>query len=216
MSDLSRDAVASIQKRSRESNWQELQGSVRSAQTGQNRRGHVPFAAHQMLVDFMSKQSNALSWLILSVLIIVADQISKGFVLEHFQLHESLPVIDGLLNWTLAYNEGAAFSFLSDAGGWQRWFFTALAVVVSSILVVWLSRTNRSDWRTALPLALIVGGAIGNVIDRIRLGHVVDFIDVHYGTWSWPAFNIADSAISVGAVMLIAFGMFASKPGSAR
>ena len=164
----------------------------------------------------MSKQSNALSWLILSVLIIVADQISKGFVLEHFQLHESLPVIDGLLNWTLAYNEGAAFSFLSDAGGWQRWFFTALAVVVSSILVVWLSRTNRSDWRTALPLALIVGGAIGNVIDRIRLGHVVDFIDVHYGTWSWPAFNIADSAISVGAVMLIAFGMFASKPGSAR
>ncbi len=164
----------------------------------------------------MSKQSNALSWLILSVLIIVADQISKGFVLEHFQLHESLPVVDGLLNWTLAYNEGAAFSFLSDAGGWQRWFFTALAVVVSSILVVWLSRTNRSDWRTALPLALIVGGAIGNVIDRIRLGHVVDFIDVHYGTWSWPAFNIADSAISVGAVMLIAFGMFASKPGSAR
>ena len=152
----------------------------------------------------------------LSVLIIVADQISKWFVLEHFQLHESLPVIDGVLNWTLAFNEGAAFSFLSDAGGWQRWFFTALAVVVSSILVVWLSRTRRGDWRTALPLALIVGGAIGNVIDRIRLGHVVDFIDVHYGTWSWPAFNIADSAISVGAVILIAFGLFASKSVTAR
>jgi len=164
----------------------------------------------------MSKQTNALSWLLLSVLIIVADQVSKWLVLQHFQLHDSLPVIAGLLNWTLAYNEGAAFSFLSDAGGWQRWFFTALAVIVSAILVVWLSRTNRADWRTAMPLALIIGGAIGNVIDRIRLGHVVDFIDVHYGTWSWPAFNIADSAISVGAVMLIAFGLFASKPDSAR
>ena len=164
----------------------------------------------------MSKQTNALSWLLLSAFIIVADQISKWVVLEHFQLHESLPVIAGFLNWTLAYNEGAAFSFLSDAGGWQRWFFTALAVIVSTILVVWLSRTNRTDWRTAVPLALIIGGAIGNVIDRIRFGHVVDFIDVHYGTWSWPAFNIADSAISVGAVMLIAFGLFASKPDSAR
>ncbi len=166
--------------------------------------------------DFMSKQTNALSWLLLSVLIIVADQVSKWVVLQHFQLHDSLPVIAGLLNWTLAYNEGAAFSFLSDAGGWQRWFFTALAVIVSAILVVWLKRTNRADWRTAMPLALIIGGAIGNVIDRIRLGHVVDFIDVHYGTWSWPAFNSADSAISVGAVMLIAFGLFASKPDSAR
>lgn len=164
----------------------------------------------------MSNRPNALTWLVLSLLIIIADQFSKWVVLAHFQLHESLPVIDGLLSWTLAFNEGAAFSFLSDAGGWQRWFFTVLAVVVSGILVIWLKRTARSDWRTALPLAFIVGGAIGNVIDRIRLGHVVDFIDVHYGSWSWPAFNIADSAISVGAVILIAFGLFASKPGVAR
>lgn len=164
----------------------------------------------------MSNRPNALSWLLLSLLIIIADQLSKLVVLEHFQLHESLPVIGGLLNWTLAYNEGAAFSFLSDAGGWQRWLFTALAVIVSGILLVWLKRTARSDWRTALPLALIVGGAIGNVIDRVRFGHVVDFIDVHYGSWSWPAFNIADSAISVGAVMLIAIGLFAGKPGTAR
>ncbi|HQV73374.1 MAG TPA: signal peptidase II, partial [Dokdonella sp.] len=98
----------------------------------------------------MSKQTNALSWLLLSAFIIVADQVSKWLVLQHFQLHESLPVIAGFLNWTLAYNEGAAFSFLSDAGGWQRWFFTALAVIVSAILVVWLSRTNRTDWRTAV------------------------------------------------------------------
>ncbi|MBL0165359.1 MAG: signal peptidase II [Xanthomonadales bacterium] len=164
----------------------------------------------------MSNRPNALTWLVLSLLIIIADQLSKWVVLAHFQLHESLPVIDGLLSWTLAFNEGAAFSFLSDAGGWQRWFFTVLAVVVSGILVIWLKRTARSDWRTALPLAFIVGGAIGNVIDRIRLGHVVDFIDVHYGTWSWPAFNIADSAISVGAVILIVFGLFASKPAPAR
>ena len=164
----------------------------------------------------MSNRPNALTWLVLSLLIIIADQLSKWVVLAHFQLHESLPVIDGLLSWTLAFNEGAAFSFLSDAGGWQRWFFTVLAVVVSGILVIWLKRTARSDWRTALPLAFIVGGAIGNVIDRIRLGHVVDFIDVHYGSWSWPAFNIADSAISVGAVILIVFGLFASKPAPAR
>ena len=149
------------------------------------------------------------------MLIIVADQISKHFVLAHLQLHETIPVIDGLFNWTLAYNEGAAFSFLADAGGWQRWFFTGLAVIVSVVLVVWLSRTPRSDWRTALPLALVIGGAIGNVIDRVRFGHVVDFVDVHYAGSHFPAFNIADSAISVGAVILILFGLFGGKAESA-
>ena len=164
----------------------------------------------------MPNRPNALSWLLLSAAIIVADQISKLTVLDHFQLHETLPLIDGLLSLTLAFNEGAAFSFLSDAGGWQRWFFTILAVVVSSILIVWLKRTARSEWRTALPLALVVGGAVGNVIDRIRLGHVVDFIDVHRGSWSWPAFNVADSAISVGAVLLLAFALFGNKSGAER
>ncbi len=159
----------------------------------------------------MPTPSNALRWLLLSALIIVADQITKLIVLDHFQLHESMPVISGFLNWTLAYNEGAAFSFLSDAGGWQRWFFTVLALVVSSVLIVWLKRTPRGDWRTALPLALVVGGAIGNVIDRMRFGHVVDFIDVYHEAWHWPAFNIADSAISVGAVLLIVFGLFGGK-----
>lgn len=164
----------------------------------------------------MANRPSALSWLLLSAVIIIADQISKLMVLDHFQLHDTLPLVDGLLSLTLAFNEGAAFSFLSDAGGWQRWFFTVLAVVVSSILIVWLKRTTRGDWRTALPLALVVGGAIGNVIDRVRLGHVVDFIDVHYGTWSFPAFNVADSAISVGAVLLLAFGLFGSKSAAAR
>ncbi|HOX72179.1 signal peptidase II [Dokdonella sp.] len=164
----------------------------------------------------MPKQANALTWLFLSAVVIVADQITKLLVLERFTLHESLPLLPGFLDLTLAFNEGAAFSFLSDAGGWQRWFFTVLAIVVGTILIVWLKRTARTDWRTALPLSLVVGGAVGNVIDRIRLGHVVDFIDVHYATWSFPAFNIADSAISVGAVLLLAFGLFGSKNPAGR
>ena len=164
----------------------------------------------------MNKPPNALSWLLLSVAIIVADQLSKLAILAHFQLHESLPLIPSLLNLTLAFNDGAAFSFLQNAGGWQRWFFTVLAFGVSAVLVVWLRRTPRGDWRTALPLSLVVGGAIGNVIDRVRLGHVVDFIDVHYSGWFFPAFNVADSAISVGAVLLLFFGLFGSKAPAGR
>jgi signal peptidase II len=162
----------------------------------------------------MSTPPNALRWLFLSAAIVIVDQITKAIVLDHFQLHETLPVIGGLLNWTLAFNEGAAFSFLSDAGGWQRWFFTILAIVVTTILVVWLSRIPRIDWRTALPLSLVIGGAVGNLIDRVRFGHVVDFIDVVFGSWHFPAFNVADSAISVGAVILVVFGVWASKPRS--
>ena len=164
----------------------------------------------------MSIQPNALRWLLLSAAIILVDQVTKLIVLDHFNLHETLPLIPGLLNFTLAFNDGAAFSFLQGAGGWQRWFFTMLAIVVSAVLVVWLKRTPRGDWRTALPLALVVGGAIGNVIDRIRLGHVVDFIDVHYQSWSFPAFNVADSAISIGAVLLIVFGLFGKQADTAR
>lgn len=164
----------------------------------------------------MTNPPNALRWLLLSAAIIVFDQVSKLIVLDQFSLHETRPLIPGLLSFTLAFNDGAAFSFLQGAGGWQRWFFTALAIGVSVVLVVWLKRTPRGDWRTALPLALVLGGAIGNVIDRVRLGHVVDFIDVHYGSWSFPAFNVADSAISVGAVFLIVFGLFGSKAGTAR
>ncbi|SFN20473.1 signal peptidase II [Dokdonella immobilis] len=164
----------------------------------------------------MNNSPTALSWLLLSVAIVIADQLSKLAILAHFQLHETLPLIPGLLNLTLAFNDGAAFSFLQNAGGWQRWFFTVLAFGVSAVLVVWLRRTSRGDWRTALPLSLVVGGAIGNVIDRVRLGHVVDFIDVHYAGWSFPAFNVADSAISVGAVLLLFFGLFGSKASAAR
>ena len=123
-------------------------------------------------------------------------------------------VIDDLFSFTLAYNTGAAFSLLADAAGWQRWLFAAIAVVVSVVLCVWLSRLDRSKRLEAVALALILGGALGNLYDRVVLGHVIDFILVHWQQdWFFPAFNIADSAISVGAACLI-LDMFVGKKSS--
>lgn len=161
----------------------------------------------------MTPRPNALVWLLLSLLVIALDQATKQAALTLLQPYAPHAVIPGFLNWTLAFNPGAAFSFLAGADGWQRWLFTALAIGVSTMLAFWLARTPRADWRNAAPLALIIGGALGNLIDRLRLGHVTDFIQVYYRDWSWPAFNIADSAISVGAVMLVAFGLFAGRKG---
>lgn len=151
---------------------------------------------------------NALPWLIVSILVIALDQLTKAIVLRDLVPYVPHPVIPHLLNWTLAFNTGAAFSFLAGGSGWQVWLFALLAVIVGVVLIVWLARTARRDWRTALPLALIIGGALGNLIDRLWHGQVTDFIQVYWHAWSWPAFNIADSAISVGAVILIAFGIF--------
>lgn len=145
-------------------------------------------------------------WLLLAALVIALDQYSKWLVLQHFELYQSL-VLTSWFNLTLAYNTGAAFSFLNDAGGWQRWLFVLLAVVITGVLLVWLQRARHLRLQ-ALALALVIGGAIGNVIDRIRLGHVVDFIDWHYRDWHWPVFNLADSAISVGVVLLIVDSLF--------
>ena len=158
-----------------------------------------------------SIRRNALPWLLLSIAVIALDQFTKAVVLTVLQPYVPQPVIPGILNWTLAFNTGAAFSFLNDQGGWQRWLFTVLALVVSAILTRWLATISRADWRNALPLALVIGGALGNLIDRVRFGHVTDFIEVYYGAWSFPAFNIADSAISVGAVLLVWFGLFSSR-----
>lgn len=149
----------------------------------------------------------ALAWLWLSVLVIVLDQLSKFWVLTTLAPGQKVAVIPDFFYWTLAFNTGAAFSFLADSGGWQRWLFTALALAISAVLLVWLKRTRLGDWRTALPLALVLGGALGNVIDRIRLGHVTDFILVYFGDWAYPAFNVADSAVCVGAVLLIVFSV---------
>ena len=154
---------------------------------------------------------NALVWLLVSVVVIVLDQWSKQWVLSSLPEFVAVPVIDGFWNWYRTYNTGAAFSFLSNAGGWQIWFFSALAVAVSGLLGFWLSRTRRGDWRTALPYALVIGGALGNVIDRIQHGHVIDFIQWYVGEHYWPAFNIADSAIVGGAIGIALFSLFDSK-----
>ncbi|QEE24445.1 lipoprotein signal peptidase [Rhodanobacter glycinis] len=151
---------------------------------------------------------NALPWLLLSVVVIALDQLSKWCALTGLQPGVPHPVIPGFLNWTLTFNPGAAFSFLAMSGGWQRWFFVVLAIVISAVLVVWLARTARRDWRTALPLALIIGGALGNLIDRLHAAQVTDFIDVYYRNWHYPVFNIADCGVTVGAVILVVFGLF--------
>ena len=152
-----------------------------------------------------------LSWLWLTLLVLVIDQASKVYFDSALQMYQQVVIIPDSFSWTLAYNTGAAFSFLADSAGWQRWLFALIAVVVSAVLVVWLKRLGRDDTWLAIALALILGGALGNLYDRIAYGHVIDFILVHWqNRWYFPAFNFADSAICVGAVML-ALDMFKSK-----
>ncbi len=148
------------------------------------------------------RADNSLKWLWLSLLVIVCDQISKYAATKFLLYHQAENLFAGL-NLTLVHNTGAAFSFLSEAGGWQRWFFVVLGSGVSIGLIYWLSSLPRQRRFLAAALALVLGGALGNLWDRIDPGYVIDFIDVYYGKWHWPAFNIADSAISVGAALLI-------------
>jgi signal peptidase II len=162
------------------------------------------------------RDRNALPWLTLSFIVITLDQLTKAIVIHLLEPQVPHAVIPGLLNWTLAYNTGAAFSFLADQEGWQRWLFGVLAVGVSAMLTRWLAQTARADWRTALPLALVIGGALGNLIDRIRIGHVTDFIQVYYHEWAFPSFNVADSAISVGAVLLLWFSFVVKSASASR
>src|SRR4051812_41395403 len=140
-------------------------------------------------------------WLLLSAAVIALDLATKAWVSGAFQLGESREVLS-FFNLVLAHNTGAAFSFLAGAGGWQRWFFSAVAVVISVALVIMLRRPHR-DRLVPLALALVLGGAIGNLWDRVTLGHVVDFIQLHAAGYYWPAFNVADSAISVGVALLL-------------
>ncbi len=142
-----------------------------------------------------------------SALVIVLDQVSKFAVLLSFREYEVLTIWP-VFNLTLVYNTGAAFSFLSDAGGWQRWFFVAVAVIVSLVMMVWLRRLQAHERLAGYGLALIIGGAVGNLIDRLWLGKVVDFLQWHWHEWYWPAFNVADSAITLGVVLLLIEGLF--------
>ncbi len=148
--------------------------------------------------------------LAVAVLVLILDQVTKLVAEAWLDPYRPVGVMP-LLNMTLSYNTGAAFSFLHDQPGWQRWFFSALALGVSVVLVIWLSRLGRHFGLQALGVALVLGGAVGNLIDRLAYGHVIDFIDVYYGSWHWPAFNIADSGITVGAVMLIVDAVFAGE-----
>lgn len=142
-------------------------------------------------------------WLALAILVVALDQASKLAAEATLGYHQPLPLIP-FFNLTLSYNTGAAFSFLGTASGWQRWFFAAIAIVVSGFLLQWLRQSAGRDRWLSLALSLILGGAIGNLIDRIAYGHVIDFIHFYVGDWSFPIFNIADSAITVGAALLIA------------
>jgi signal peptidase II len=149
------------------------------------------------------REAVMLKWLWLSLLAVILDQASKLVVDNSMQLYESIPLMP-YFSLTYVHNTGAAFSFLSEAGGWQRWFFAALALIISVVLSVWLARLQKHETLLACALSLVLGGAIGNLIDRLAYGYVIDFLDIYYNNWHWPAFNIADSAITVGVGLMLA------------
>jgi signal peptidase II len=162
------------------------------------------------------RHARATVWLLLSGLIVVVDQLTKSYITSHFGEFEFTSVLP-ILDITRMHNVGAAFSFLASASGWQRWVFIVLAVGVSIAITAWLWRLPRDDHRLlAAGLALVLGGAVGNVIDRIRLGHVIDFIHFHWDRAYFPAFNVADSAITVGAACLLLDALLEPKRSRAK
>ena len=150
------------------------------------------------------------NYLWISLVVMIADQATKWMADNWLNYQRAVEVFP-YFEWYLSYNSGAAFSFLAGAGGWQRWFLSLVAAVISIVLVVWIIRLQHHERTTALSLALILGGAVGNLVDRILYGYVIDFIQVWLGSYPWPAFNIADSAIFLGATVLIVSGLFAKE-----
>jgi len=157
--------------------------------------------------------STGLRWLWLAVLVVIVDLGSEFLVMGHFQLGESMPLIP-FFNLTYAHNPGAAFSFLADKGGWQRWFFTAIALVIVVVLLVLMYRSSAKQRLNNIAFAMIIGGALGNMFDRMVHGFVIDFIDFYVNDWHYPIFNLADSFICVGAVLVVLEG-FLAKPNEA-
>lgn len=147
-------------------------------------------------------RDTGLRWLWITVLALVLDQVTKIYILNSFALYERLEVTL-FFNITHVHNYGAAFSFLSDAGGWQRWFFTAIAVAVSALMLWWMKQAKREQLLLPISMACILSGALGNLYDRLAYGYVVDFLDFHWAGYHWPAFNVADSAIFIGAALMI-------------
>ncbi len=153
------------------------------------------------MAKFGKTSTSIWPWLGLALIIFIADQLVKTLILSYYKLGDSTYVLS-FFNVVRVHNTGAAFSFLSNAGGWQRWFFTGIGVV-ATIFIVWMLRSHAGQKLFAFALACILGGAVGNVVDRMMHGYVVDFLDFHWGGWHFPAFNIADSGITIGAACLI-------------
>lgn len=146
--------------------------------------------------------NTGLGWLWLTLLCLIVDQVSKHQVVSSMELYESIKVFS-FFNITYVHNLGAAFSFLADQGGWQRWFFTAVAAIASIVFIVWLAKTPKEQKLLSIAFALLLSGALGNLIDRVLFGYVIDFLDVYIGSYRWPAFNVADSMIFIGAGLMI-------------
>lgn len=148
------------------------------------------------------KQKSGLIWLVLSLLLFAVDYMTKAVVVANMKLYESIEILP-IFNFTYMHNYGAAFSFLSDAGGWQRWFFSSIAVVISVLLTYWLKKLPARNWVLCGAYSMVIGGAIGNLVDRLVHGYVVDFLHFYYQDWHYPAFNVADIAIVCGAGLLL-------------
>ncbi|WP_409359754.1 signal peptidase II [Lonsdalea britannica] len=154
-------------------------------------------------------KSTGLRWLWLALVVLVVDLGSKQWVMTHFQLGESLPLIP-FFNLTYAHNPGAAFSFLADKDGWQRWFFAVIALAITAALLVLMYRSSASQKLNNMAYAMIIGGAVGNLTDRIVHGYVIDFVDFYINDWHYPIFNIADAGICIGALLIVLEGFFVS------
>ena len=163
----------------------------------------------------MQAERAGFGWLWLSAVVVAADQLTKWIATSSMSMHERIAVLPGLFDWTLTYNRGVAFSLFNDGQGWQRFGLSAFAIVVAAGFTYWMAHLPKHERMNAAALALVVGGAIGNVIDRLRLGHVVDFVLLYWKDWSWPAFNLADSAICVGAALLVIAGFRTGKAKTA-
>jgi len=161
-------------------------------------------------IDKNPGSSRFFTWMVVALIIAVVDQLTKLAIIEWIPLYDRVP-LNSFINLTHQKNTGAAFSFLADAGGWQRWFFVVLASGVSVFIAIWIWRIRNSGQAIlSAGLALVLGGAVGNLIDRILLGHVTDFFQVWFGNWAFPSFNVADAGISVGAALLIIDALFFS------
>lgn len=174
---------------------------------GTDRTNHELLNPHEI----GSGNASFVLWMVVAMVVVIADQLTKWAIVEWLPLYDTVP-LNSFINLTHQKNPGAAFSFLADAGGWQRWFFVTLATGVSAVIAVWIWRIRHSGQAVlSAGLALVLGGAIGNLIDRILLGHVTDFFQVWFGSWAFPSFNVADAGISVGAALLIIDALFLSK-----